>query len=207
VIGGSRIFSSGSAENSTSTLASILGVSLPTGSGSLQETSSLWFPSPSAPSSQDSPSPLSTLNSGVAASHDFYGNRPTAVAGSSLIGGVPIGTSSRGVAGGGGNGVSDISLLQSLLPGVHITRGTESMGLGGGGSVASFGGRVDGNGWSTAAPGPAQQSFGLGTSGLHGGTVAGGWNSSGGFAHPSAGAVGSNVGVPPGQERRGPGIW
>jgi hypothetical protein len=207
VIGGSRVFPSSPNGNSSSALASLLGISLPTGSGSLQESSSLWLSAPSAQvAPQEARSHLSALNGGVGASHDFYGNR-SAPSGSSLIGGVPIGTSSAGFpGGGGGSNVNDITLLQSLLPGVHITSGSDTIGFGRGGDGgvgAAFGGS---SGWSTAAPGPAQ-SMGLGPNGL---PAASGWNSSGGFAHSSTGsaigAIGHNGGVPPGQ-RRGPGIW
>jgi hypothetical protein len=203
VIGGSHGFPSSPNGSSSSALASILGISLPTGSGSLQESSSLWFSAPSAQVPQEAPSHLSGLNGGTVAPQDFYGNRQ-APTGSSLIGGVPIGASS---AGGAGSNLNDITLLQSLLPGVHISSGSDGISFGGGGGIgAAFGGQAGGSGWATAAPGPVP-SFGLGSSDL---PVAGGWHSSGGYAHssigPSIGAIGHDVGVPPDQ-RRDPGIW
>ncbi|GAX23216.1 CCR4-NOT transcription complex subunit 4 [Fistulifera solaris] len=124
--------------NSSSALASILGVDLPTGSGSLRENANIW------PSSNlTGPSSLSALNSNSsvgAASGNAIGGIPMNMNSTSLIGGVPIGGGSMGGQGhiggllgssapgsGSYGGKSDIALLQSLLPGVHITSGSEGM--------------------------------------------------------------------------------
>lgn len=191
--------------NSSSTLASILGVSLPTGSGSLQE-SSFW---PSGFNNQaPSPSPLSALNGSSIPSNDYFGNhRVPANSGSALIGGLPIGgvpvggSAQSSCIGGSGSSMSDIALLQSLLPGVHITSGTDSTGFN------SLGNGVRGSmgGWAHPPPGPS--SMGLGPTSLQGEPLSGGWT--GGMSHSSEssmGAIGQNVGGPQGQ-RRGPGIW
>jgi CCR4-NOT transcription complex subunit 4 len=153
VIGSNRSNSINSSNNSTSALASILGISLPTGSGSLQESSSLWSPAPQPP-----PRPehglLSTLN-GSSIEQQNRGlldhSGPTLEHGSSLIGGVPIGGLGLGGLGTigsgstGGNAKSDFALLQSLLPGVHITTDTSP----------AFGGSAPG--W--AAPGSNAQGY------------------------------------------------
>lgn len=132
-IGGQQI---GGGPNSSSALASLLGVNLPTGSGSLH-ASNLWEETP-APIA--APSALSSLNG---SSVPVTGGEPL-VNGSSLIGGMPIGgipiggipiggSGSRMSAAPGaiaGGGKSDIALLQSLLPGVHITSGNENYGFG-----------------------------------------------------------------------------
>jgi len=186
--------------DSTSALASILGINLPTGSGSLHESSSLWSGAP-APSQ---PSPLSALNSS-SATHDSmfgggrldYGNSG-GTGGSSLIGGMPLGgvpQSAPGAVGGGNK--TDIALLQSLLPGVHITSGTDPLAFGGGGG----GGHSS---WNTAAPGQAQ---GMGSVGMNG-QVIGGSLHGGASPSPSGSAIGA-IGRNPGNQnqRRGPGIW
>lgn len=112
--------------NSSSELASILGINLPTGSGSLQE--SLWSAAPTAPS------PLSALNgsshqtsSGNAVGggslrdpqQGFHGT--SMLGNTSLIGGLPIG---GGTTGGNNTAKSDVALLQSLVPGVNVTGDT-----------------------------------------------------------------------------------
>jgi CCR4-NOT transcription complex subunit 4 len=142
--------------NSSSALASILGINLPTGSGSLQQTSNLWPPSPTQ--QHLGPSPLSMLNESSMQDSPYYPQQgaigmqlrtvgpPQLTTRSSQIGGVPIRSNSGtgvvdpGVIGGfgsishvgGGGNQSDIALLQSLLPGVHITtdRSVNSLGSG-----------------------------------------------------------------------------
>lgn len=101
-IGGDPI--GGSNNTSSSALASILGVNLPTGSGSLRETTtttnnSLW-------PGQQQQTPLSSLQGSNHTTGSGGG-------GSSIIGGTPI----------GGGGSSDMAVLQTLLPGVQITSG------------------------------------------------------------------------------------
>jgi CCR4-NOT transcription complex subunit 4 len=184
---GSHISNNG---DSSSALASILGINLPTGSGSLHESSNLW-PSQQAPSG---PSALSSLNGTEMPSQGAFG--PSSMNnGSSLIGGIPIGGRNVSMNQSGSDGSkSDIALLQSLLPGVHITTGHESYG---------YGGMGPGGGWDSA-PGRSNQGINLG--GLNGNSQIGGsW--AGPMAAPagSVGAIGQNNGQ---QDRRqGPGIW
>ena len=124
-----------------------------------------------------------------------------------LIGGVTIGGGhtpmNPGTVGGGGN-KSDIALLQSLLPGVHITSGGN---YGQGSNFGTIGGSGS-NDWNSA-PGSNQQQQRPGTSHLH---MAGGpppqqWN--GGLqsslgGHP-VGAIGQSANKP---QRQAPGsIW
>jgi hypothetical protein len=184
---GSHISDNG---DSSSALASILGINLPTGSGSLHETSNLWPPQQQAPSG---PSALSSLNGTVMHSQGAIG--PSSLrSGSSLIGGIPIGGRNSSMNQSGSDGSkSDIALLQSLLPGVHITTGHESYGLGGMGP---------GGGWDSA-PGRSNQGMNLG--GLNGNSPIGGSWVGQMSAPGSVGAIGQNNGQ---QDRRqGPGIW
>ena len=111
--------SSFNSNSGSSALASMLGINLPTGSGSLRETSSLW----NGPAS--SQTPVSSLHGGSGAGVIGSVNRAPgggiAIGGS---GGMPSGglRSSASMPSGSGDN-SDIALLQSLLPGVHITSG------------------------------------------------------------------------------------
>jgi hypothetical protein len=182
---GSHISNNG---DSSSALASILGINLPTGSGSLHESSNLW-PSQAPPG----PSTLSALNGSSMPSRGAIGPSKS---GSSLIGGVPIGGGGGAPLNGPGGGKSDIALLQSLLPGVHITTGQESFGFGGGSG--------SGGSWDSA-PGRSNQNHQT-FHGMGGNTPIGGsWN--GGMAAPpgSVGPIGQNNAQ---QDRRqGPGIW
>jgi hypothetical protein len=114
----------------SSALASMLGIELPTGVGSLRET--LWASStplkdPFSEVKTNTPTPI---GAGIKKSN-VIGGRPSRnvpiggyeIGGQSHMssGGVPIGGygSSTGPATGGNR--SDVALLQSLLPGVHIT--------------------------------------------------------------------------------------
>jgi len=96
------LYNNSNNRDESSALASILGVALPSGSGSLRENN--WNTQP-----PQGPSALSELNG-------------TPLSGTpSLIGGVPIHSVTLGlppVSNGGGK--SDLALLQSLLPGVQI---------------------------------------------------------------------------------------
>eukprot|EP00934_Nitzschia_sp_Nitz4_P005356 Nitzschia sp. Nitz4//scaffold102_size76354//6470//9105//NITZ4_005623-RA/size76354-snap-gene-0.132-mRNA-1//-1//CDS//3329532222//5346//frame0 len=133
VIGGGTIGSSFQG-NGNAALASILGITTPTGPGSLLESSGLW--GKQGPSAQP---PIAALN----------GN---SVPVSGLIGGVAIGgpdpLSQNQAAGGGSK--SDIALLQSLLPGVHITSGSAYN------QGSNFGAIGGGNDWNSA-PGAGNQ--------------------------------------------------
>jgi hypothetical protein len=109
-------------------LASILGINLPTGSGSLRESPNLW-PLHAVQQPQQHAS-LSSLHGVLVPSQGVIG-RSTGSSG--LIGGVPIGGNIIGVGGTGlvmnqpgaigSSNKNDIALLQSLLPEVHITSG------------------------------------------------------------------------------------
>jgi len=115
----------------SSALASMLGINLPTGSGSLRD----WGDVPADPK----PSLLTTLNGTFMPVQGLNGTvigQPSNSNGT--IGGVTIGNPTPSATTstiGGNSGNSDIALLQSLLPGVHVTSGGPStMGLGGGNS-------------------------------------------------------------------------
>jgi len=194
--------------NSSSALASILGINLPTGSGSLQESSSLWSAAPQPPAG---PSPLSTLNKSsiqqnplpIGASSHSGPPQTTSTGGSSLIGGVPLSGGSSNMAGhgaiaGGGTKTSDIALLQSLLPGVHITSDTVSGGFGGSGGMANW-----------AAPGSQSQQQGHGGSNVGGNPLNPSQNWGGGVGNHiqgHVGAIGQNTGQQ-NQRQQNPGIW
>jgi len=212
VIGGSRAPGPGTIGNSSSALASLLGISLPTGTGSLQESN--WNAAP-GPTSLN-PSPLSSLNSGsvpvqgnVIGGGHVGGGTPPSVgggalgrSGSSMIGGIPIGGSASssfdysgpGAIGGasntngGANTKNDVALLQSLLPGVHITSGSESAGFGGVG------------GWDGRS----------GPSSLNGDAIGGNNNNNnnwGGAPSERGAAPVGTIGGGVQQNQRGPGIW
>mmetsp|Transcript_8551 Transcript_8551/g.16111 ORF Transcript_8551/g.16111 Transcript_8551/m.16111 type:complete len:907 (-) Transcript_8551:290-3010(-) len=105
----------------TSALASMLGIELPTGVGSLRET--LWASSTplKSPSPETKPNNPAPIGSGVrkSADHVIIGG-PTGVGSHSTV---PIGGYGISSFSNSGGNKSDIALLQSLLPGVHITSG------------------------------------------------------------------------------------
>jgi hypothetical protein len=160
VIGGGTIGHSGFSQSSgSSALASMLGINLPTGSGSLRESTNLWM------------APATTQHASVAALNGnsfpiqgvIGGNVPKLnngpIGGLAIGGGDPLQNSDQ--IGNGGN-KSDIALLQSLLPGVHITSGGSYQGngfgaIGGsGGTMGSVGGGGSGSnngGWNSAQGG------------------------------------------------------
>lgn len=111
----------GGKESGSSTLASMLGIELPTGVGSLRD--SLWASStpvraPPGEMSHNIPTPT-PIGAGIKA------NNSVIIGGGANLngtGGLPIGGYGSPVGNVKGN-TSDIALLQSLLPGVHITSG------------------------------------------------------------------------------------
>ncbi|KAG7361282.1 ring/Ubox like zinc-binding domain containing protein [Nitzschia inconspicua] len=146
ILGGT--FGGGMHGSGSSALASMLGINLPTGSGSLRESSNLWTGTAPAPQQ-----PIASLNGNSFPIQGVIGDGGNPSNG--LIGGVAIGGNPRHSvdAFGGGSNKSDIALLQSLLPGVHITSG-------GGGSVGYGGlGGSAGNDWNSA-PGPQNRTNG-----------------------------------------------
>jgi hypothetical protein len=165
----------------SSALASLLGINLPTGSGSLRESSDLWgLPIP------PSQPPIAALNGSLLPSQGVIGPGIPNQNNSGLIGGRPIGIVPMGQPpiGGGGN-KNDIALLQSLLPGVHITSGS------------SYG---QGNGFG--APGQSQRLFDPAMQ--QQGQWYGGLQS--GLGGPAIGAVGQGAGKR--DQRQAPGsIW
>ena len=154
---------SGGETSGSSALASMLGIQLPSGAGSLRE--SLWASStPLNPPSQESKSHVpSPIGSGIKKTHD------NVIIGGPVRGnvGIPIGGYGSSAQSNLGN-KSDIALLQSLLPGVHITSGNNNSyqtsqnvngnhnpfsgsgwgGLGAGGS-SGFGNSISGNNQSS----------------------------------------------------------
>ncbi|GFH47541.1 CCR4-NOT transcription complex subunit 4 [Chaetoceros tenuissimus] len=110
----------------SSALASMLGIELPTGVGSLRET--LWASStplknPSSETKTNAPTPI---GAGIKKSSDgiIIGGRSSM----SSAGGVPIGGYGSSVGPANNGNKNDIALLQSLLPGVHITSGNYQQG-------------------------------------------------------------------------------
>lgn len=165
IIGGGTI-GGGNVQNRTgsSALASMLGINLPSGSGSLHEsTTPLWTPGPAPQSHMASlhgnSMPLQGMIGGTAISNNNNNN---------LIGGIPIGGGNQqmqSTVNGGNN--SDIALLQSLLPGVHITSGGNFQGSGfgsigsGSNNSASQPPHRNGSGSASLATGNNHQGFGL----------------------------------------------
>ena len=127
-VGGNIIGGGGFQQGSgSSALASLLGISLPTGSGSLRESSDLWV----LPTHQSQP-PISGFNGSLLPSQGVIGPGASHQNNSGLIGGHPISAPIGQPPPGGGGNKNDIALLQSLLPGVHITSGSSSYGPGNG---------------------------------------------------------------------------
>mmetsp|Transcript_7163 Transcript_7163/g.20800 ORF Transcript_7163/g.20800 Transcript_7163/m.20800 type:complete len:814 (+) Transcript_7163:127-2568(+) len=174
----------------SSALASMLGINLPTGSGSLRETSSqLWA---SEPSRQP---PISSFNNnslplqGVIGGAGKLSNNP--------IGGVPIGARNTQIpAATNGSNNSDIALLQSLLPGVHITSGGNFQGSGFG-SIGSA--------HNNSVPGPPRRNSG-GSASLASGDGRQGYGIQQSLGGQSIGTIGQSQAH--GKQRQGPGsIW
>jgi len=152
-------------QSGSSALASMLGIQLPTGVGSLRET--LWASSTpvKGPSEvkMNTPTPI---GAGIRKSHDgviIAGGRPNIIGGGP--GGLPIGGygSSSGPSSGGNN--NDFALLQSLLPGVQITGGNAYQPAVPGATAARNHNPFGGPGWSGIGgtqPDHNQQSVGVG---------------------------------------------
>jgi hypothetical protein len=197
----------GSLNNGSSALASMLGISLPQGPSALRDNSTLW----GAPAPSGQP-PIAALNGSSVPMQGVIGSggiNPN----NGLIGGVTIGggghgpSMNSGTIGTGGGNKSDIALLQSLLPGVHITSS-------GGGShhqsngFGTIGGRGDWGG--PRAPNQAQQRGGGGLRIGEPQQPAGHWGGGGGIQSNLNGAPVGAVGQ--GGERQNQGqapgsIW
>ena len=148
VIGGSAgTIGVGSHNSGSSALASMLGINLPTGSGTLRDTSNLW----GAPASAVQP-PIAALNGSSLPAQGIIGPS-SSTSSNGLIGGLTIGgnRAPMGVGNiGSGSNKSDIALLQSLLPGVHITSGSAQLHGSGFGTIGA-------GEWGSRAGNPAQQ--------------------------------------------------
>ena len=160
VIGGGTIGPGNAQRSGSSTLASMLGINLPTGSGSLRESSSqLWT------NDISKQNPISSLNGPSLPLQGVIGG--TTNPNKNLIGGVPIGGRNQQIStSANGSNNSDIALLQSLLPGVHITSGGNFQGAGFGSIGSSTTNSVTGRsqrqsgGGDSLTPGDAQN-FGI----------------------------------------------
>jgi hypothetical protein len=156
---GSSLAPGGTSSNSgSSTLASILGVNLPTGTGSRRESSTTLWKAPSE-------APIVSLNGSSVATPGVIGSSKRAPGSGMAVvkggSGMPYSSGDfRGSVPVGGGNNSDIALLQSLLPGVHITSGqpatpTSSGGFGsvGGQAIRGFnlGPTPQGESWGSAA--------------------------------------------------------
>ena len=198
-VGGVSGIGVGCYNSGSSALASMLGIELPTGSGSLREASALWGGTASPSTSSHQPPVGSLGNPGVGPSPHhpsvtpigsgaprlgLIGGRVSGQAGGPIpIGGFgapPGGSGNINGADGGGVVVggsssnnNDIALLQSLLPGVHITSG---------------------NAQRPAAPGPVSTS-----------APGGGGIICGGAVHPSPMPIPPVSGLPSSHRAPGPG--
>jgi CCR4-NOT transcription complex subunit 4 len=148
--------SSFNSNSGSSALASMLGINLPTGSGSLREASSLW----NGPASSQNPAPSLYGESGagvIGSANRTPGGGGIAIGGGG--GGMPNGglRSSISMPPGSGNN-SDIALLQSLLPGVHITSGNAKQPAARGSSASSV--------WNPMAGTPIGQPIGHSSGGF-----------------------------------------
>lgn len=175
VIGGPPI----SHNQGSSALASLLGINLPTGSGSLQETSRLWeLTSTSTPENPPLGSNYNhTPSSGVIG--------PGSNSNHGFIGGVTIGRSNGSASFGRehpSNSNNDIALLQSLLPGVHITTGNVHQAP----APPNYG--AFGNNWGSTPAASSNHHFG-GLVGESIGAQTGGWGLPSNLGN-GAGAIG-----------------
>lgn len=157
VIGGGMIGGGNAQRSGSSALASMLGINLPTGSGSLRESSSqLWT------TELSNQNPGSSLNGSSLPLQGVIGGTNN-----NLIGGVPIGGRNHQIPAANGGNNSDIALLQSLLPGVHITSGGNFNGSGFGSIGSSNNNSAPGSsqrtggGSASLASGDGRQGFGL----------------------------------------------
>lgn len=174
----------------SSALASMLGINLPTGSGSLRETSSqLWSSEPARQA------PISSFNNNSLPLQGVIGG--TGKPSNNPIGGVPIGGRNTQIpATANGSNNSDIALLQSLLPGVHITSGGNFQGSGFG-SIGSSNGN--------SAPGPSHHGSG-GSASLTSGDGRQGYRIQQSLGGQPIGTIGQSQAH--GKQRQGPGsIW
>jgi hypothetical protein len=160
VIGGGMIGSGNVHGSGSSALASMLGINLPTGSGSLRESSSqLWTTDTSKQNS------IASLNGQSLPLQGVIGG--TTKSANNHVGGVPIGGRNNQIpTTANGSNSSDIALLQSLLPGVHITSGGNFHGsgfgsIGNGNNNSPPGPQRNSGGSASLASGDVRQSFGL----------------------------------------------
>jgi len=134
----------------SSALASMLGINLPTGTGSLRESSSLW----NGPSSSQvpgggslhggsAPGVIGSVNRAPGGGMPMGGNSSMSSGGLRSSGSMPVGSGNN----------SDIALLQSLLPGVHITSGNAKQ-------PAAPGATAGSGGWNPMGGAPIGQPIG-----------------------------------------------
>jgi hypothetical protein len=179
--GGSFNTNSGS-----SALASMLGINLPTGTGSLRQSSTLW----NGPGSSQAPG---SARSGGAAP-GVIGSVNRAPGGGMAMGG-STGLRSTGSLPAGGNN-NDIALLQSLLPGVHITSGNAKQ-------PAAPGASAGAGGWNPMGGAPIGQPISNSSGGFGLGVPAPQGESWGGAPVGSSGRVAEDRQ----QEQNQSGIW
>ena len=154
---GQTNFSNGN--SGSSALASMLGIELPTGSGSLSQSSSLWgnaLPSDAPPIQSSQPEGMISQPIGGGVMPSGGG-----VIGGTINGGVsnvPIGGFNSNVNNAAtiGNNSRDMELLQVLLPGVQITGDAQQPSLGGGLIIGA-------GGWGSSLGGDPQQQMVGGT--------------------------------------------
>ena len=193
----------GGQSNGSSTLASMLGINLPTGSGSLRESSSSLFDIVGQP--QASLVYNGGLSGGFAPGVIGGGpqtrQNPGPVGGNTTRGGNIGGGGGRTIAGGSlafnnahlgsiGNGTgnnNDIVLLQTLLPGVHITSGSSQL------SAAPGVFRSSGTGNWQENISPSQHVIGGNVVGLNQGGYGHTWNGDGGDILQSRAAPGGGI--------------
>ena len=206
-IGGNRIGETPTNNASgSSALASMLGIQLPTGVGSLRET--LWASSTPlrAPGSEQKINAPTPIGAGIKKSNVglIIGGHPLMGSG----GGYPIGGygSAPGPANGGNK--NDVALLQSLLPGVHITSGNayQPAAPNAGGGHNPFGG----SGWGGFSNAQQNQQPPIGVGGLmpnqqqHQQQQSEPWSNGSGFYNSAPGPQQQND---PRKQQGHPNIW
>jgi hypothetical protein len=217
-IGGSFGGTIGGQSNGSSALASMLGINLPTGSGSLRESSSLFdnVGPPSAPYGYNNGFSGGFAPGVIGGGPKLNLATPGPIGGSTIGGGVIGGGGGRihsGVSvpfnnmqpssiGGGGGNNNDIALLQTLLPGVHITSGggQQPVAPGGFGSVGPAGN------WGSNSM-PSQTAVGGNLVGSNQGGFGYSWGGGGSVVQSRPAVPGGGIIGQSGNQKQNQNIW
>ena len=211
-IGGSFGGTIGGQNNGSSALASMLGINLPTGSGSLRESSSLFdnVGPPSAPYGYNNGFSGGFAPGVIGGGPKLNLATPGPIGGSAIGGGgrihsgvsVPFNNMQPSSIGGGVGNNNDIALLQTLLPGVHITSGggQQPVAPGGFGSVGPAGN------WGSNSM-PSQTAVGGNVVGSNQGGFGYSWGGGGSVVQSRPAVPGGGIIGQSGNQKQNQNIW